>query len=49
MDQVAIAMENIKSASIQNVRTTKELEEAAKSLLSLAGKLSDINAVFTVR
>lgn len=49
MDQVAIAMENIKSASIQNVRTTKELEEAAKSLLSLAGKLSDMNAVFTVK
>ncbi len=49
MDQVAIAMENIKSASIQNVRTTKELEGAAKSLLSLAEKLSDINAVFTVK
>jgi methyl-accepting chemotaxis protein len=49
MDQVAIAMENIKSASIQNVRTTKELEGAAKSLLSLAEKLSDMNAVFTVK
>ena len=42
MDQVALAMENIKQASVQNVAGTKQAEIAAKSLHSLGQKLTDM-------
>jgi len=42
MDQVALAMENIKQASVQNVSGTKQAEVAAQSLHELGQKLSDM-------
>jgi methyl-accepting chemotaxis protein len=42
MDQVALAMENIKQASVQNVAGTKQAEVAAQSLHELGRKLSDM-------
>jgi methyl-accepting chemotaxis protein len=42
MDQVALAMENIKQASVQNVAGTKQAEVAAQSLHELGLKLSDM-------
>ncbi|MFA6970794.1 MAG: methyl-accepting chemotaxis protein [Gallionella sp.] len=42
MDQVALAMESIKQASIQNVSGTKQAETAAKNLHELGQKLSDM-------
>jgi len=42
MDQVALAMENIKQASVQNVSGTKQAETAAQSLHELGQKLSAI-------
>src|SRR5882724_2660694 len=42
MDQVALAMENIKQASVQNVAGTKQAEVAAQSLHELGQKLSDM-------
>ena len=39
MDQVALAMENIKQASMQNVSGTKQAETAAQSLHELGQKL----------
>jgi methyl-accepting chemotaxis protein len=42
MDQVALAMENIKQGSVQNVAGTKQAEIAAKSLHSLGQKLTDM-------
>ncbi len=40
MDQVALAMENIKQASMQNVSGTRQAEVAAQSLHELGRKLS---------
>jgi methyl-accepting chemotaxis protein len=40
MDQVALAMENIKQASLQNVAGTRQAEAAARSLHELGQKLS---------
>ena len=40
MDQVALAMENIKQASMQNVSGTRQAEVAAQSLHTLGQKLS---------
>ena len=40
MDQVALAMENIKQASLQNVAGTKQAEAAAQNLHELGQKLS---------
>ena len=40
MDQVALAMENIKQASVQNVAGTRQAEVAAQSLHELGQKLS---------
>ena len=40
MDQVALAMENIKQASVQNVAGTRQAEIAAQSLHELGQKLS---------
>jgi methyl-accepting chemotaxis protein len=42
MDQVALAMENIKQASVQNVAGTRQAEVAAQSLHELGQKLSDM-------
>ena len=42
MDQVALAMENIKQASVQNVSGTRQAEVAARSLHELGRKLSDM-------
>jgi methyl-accepting chemotaxis protein len=39
MDQVALAMENIKQASVQNVAGTKQAEVAAQGLHELGYKL----------
>jgi methyl-accepting chemotaxis protein len=42
MDQVALAMENIKQASVQNVAGTKQAEVAAQGLHELGVKLGDL-------
>jgi methyl-accepting chemotaxis protein len=42
MDQVALAMENIKQASVQNVSGTRQAEVAAQSLHELGQKLSEM-------
>lgn len=42
MDQVALAMENIKQATTQNVASTKQAEVAAKSLSELGQKLKAV-------
>jgi len=39
MDQVALAMDNIKQASAQNVAGTKQAEAAAQNLHELGQKL----------
>ncbi len=46
MEQVTLAMGNIKVASSQNATTTKQLEDSAKNLQSLSFKLKDIVAIF---
>jgi methyl-accepting chemotaxis protein len=48
MDQVAIAMDNIKVASAQNALTTKELEQLAGNLQDIAAKLNEISTIFKV-
>jgi methyl-accepting chemotaxis protein len=42
MDQVALAMENIKFASVQNAQTTKQLESSAISLKKMGDKLKEL-------
>ena len=42
MDQVALAMENIRQASLQNVAGTKQAEAAAQNLHELGQKLNDM-------
>jgi len=42
MDQVALAMDNIKQASMQNVSGTKQAETAAQGLHELGQKLGDL-------
>jgi len=42
MDQVALAMENIKQASLQNVSGTRQAEVAAQGLHELGQKLGDL-------
>jgi methyl-accepting chemotaxis protein len=42
MDQVALAMENIKQASVQNVAGTKQAETAAQNLNELGRKLKHL-------
>ena len=39
MDQVALAMDNIKQASMQNVAATKQAEQAARNLNNLGQRL----------
>lgn len=48
MDQVALAMENIKQASMQNVSGTKQAEVAAQSLHELGQKLQQLAAQYKV-
>lgn len=48
MDQMALAMENIKQASTQNVAGTKQTEVAAKNLHDLGQKLKQIVERYTV-
>lgn len=48
MDQVALAMENIKQASIQNVSGTKQAEAAAESLHELGQKLKQLAEQYKV-
>jgi methyl-accepting chemotaxis protein len=42
MDQVALAMENIKQASMQNVAGTKQAEVAAQQLHELGQRLGSL-------
>jgi len=46
MDQVALAMDNIKQASVQNVAGTKQAEAAAQNLHELGQKLNRLVAVY---
>ena len=48
MDQVALAMENIKQATTQNVAGTKQAELAAQSLHNLGQKLQQLVAQYQV-
>jgi methyl-accepting chemotaxis protein len=48
MDQMALAMENIKQASTQNVAGTKQTETAAQNLHDLGQKLKQIVERYTV-
>jgi len=48
MDQMALAMENIKQASTQNVASTKQTEIAAKNLHDLGQKLKQVVERYTV-
>ncbi|MDP1535167.1 MAG: methyl-accepting chemotaxis protein [Rubrivivax sp.] len=48
MDQVALAMENIKQASVQNVSGTKQAEVAAQGLHELGQKLQQLAAQYKV-
>jgi len=48
MDQVALAMENIKLASTQNVASTKQAELAARNLHELGQKLKQLMDQFKV-
>ncbi len=45
MDQVALAMENIRRASTQNMASTRQVERAAQDLNTLAGRLKALVAV----
>ncbi|MGE5621228.1 MAG: methyl-accepting chemotaxis protein [archaeon] len=46
MEQIALAMENIKAASSQNVTTTRQLESSAKDLQLLSSKLRELVTIF---
>jgi methyl-accepting chemotaxis protein len=48
MDQVALAMENIKQASIQNVSGTRQAEVAAQSLHEMGQKLKQLAEQYKV-
>ena len=48
MDQVALAMENIKQASTQNVASTKQTEATAQGLHELGQKLKDLVGQYQV-
>jgi hypothetical protein len=48
MDQVAQAMESIKTASTQNVAATKQAEIAAKNIQEMGRKLTEIVAMYKV-
>jgi methyl-accepting chemotaxis protein len=48
MDQVAQAMENIKTASTQNVASTRQTQVAAKDIGELGRKLTELVALYRV-
>src|SRR5579872_4353605 len=48
MDQVALAMENIKQATAQNAASTKQSEISARNLYALGQKLQGLVEQFTV-
>jgi methyl-accepting chemotaxis protein len=48
MDQVALAMESIKTASAQNVASTRQMEEAAQNMQGLGEKLKELVGVYKV-
>ncbi len=48
VDQVTLAMDNIKQASVQNVESMKQVEIAAQSLNELGQKLSEIVGQYRV-
>jgi methyl-accepting chemotaxis protein len=48
MDQVALAMESIKTASVANVASTKQMETAAQSMHHLGQKLKELVSVYKV-
>lgn len=48
MDQIVQAMENIKTASIENLASTKQTETAAKNMQELGQKLKDLVAQYRV-
>jgi methyl-accepting chemotaxis protein len=48
MDQVALAMDNIKQASVQNVSGTKQAEVAARQLHELGQRLKQLAAHYKV-
>jgi methyl-accepting chemotaxis protein len=48
MDQVALAMDSIKTASAQNVASTKQMETAAQDMQSLGEKLKELVGVYKV-
>lgn len=49
MDQVAQAMENIKTASTQNVASTRQTEQAARAIQDLGRKLTGLVALYKVK
>jgi methyl-accepting chemotaxis protein len=49
MDQVVQAMENIKTASTQNVASTKQTETAARNIGELGRKLEELVALYKVK
>jgi methyl-accepting chemotaxis protein len=49
MDQVALAMENIKQASTQNAASTKQAEQSAKNLHELGQKLKILVEQYKVK
>jgi methyl-accepting chemotaxis protein len=49
MDQVAQAMESIKTASAQNVASTKQTESAARDMKELGQKLRELVALYKVQ
>lgn len=42
MDQVGLAMQNIQQASAQNISSTRQVEQAAQDLNTLAGRLTEL-------
>ena len=42
MDQVAMAMENVKTASAQNAEAAKQMETATHNISELGGKLKEM-------
>jgi len=49
MDQVAMAMQSIKQASLQNVSGTKQAETAARNLHELGQRLKQLAAQYKVQ
>lgn len=46
MEQITLAMENIKVASSQNVTTTRQLENSARDLQQLSSRLKELVTIF---